>query len=47
MWLRGPAGPLLAQIGNRDLALTHAAFGALPSSGAVEHLRAMLVPAGW
>jgi len=34
---------LLEAIGERTIALTHEAFGALPRSGAVEHLRALLV----
>lgn len=43
-WMRG-ARPkaLLAMIGDRELALTHEAFDALPPSSAVEHLREILV----
>lgn len=44
-WLRtngGASSELLRRIGNREIALTHEAFDALPKTHAVEHLRAIL-----
>lgn len=44
-WLRtngGASTELLRRIGNREIALSHEAFDALPKSHAVEHLRAIL-----
>lgn len=38
----GRSADLLRRIGNRELALTHEAFDALPKTASVEHLRAIL-----
>jgi len=44
-WLRtngGASAELLRNVGNREIALSHEAFDALPRTHAVEHLRAIL-----